>query len=168
MEITDPEITVEVEGLPLSKSGPKSYILNKIEDTKCMLFPSAICLGQKNYIIYTINTRLNSPPSTCMFHTRVKAANRIGPHDQEVISVMVGSILGDCYANRRYVEGTRLCYRQSIIHKDYLFWLYNFYLTRGYCSKLEPRMYTRILKNKGQEVTHYGYEFNTYTFRSLD
>ena len=56
-----------------------------------------------------------------MFHTRVKAASRIGPHHADVISVVVGSLLGDCYANRRSVEGTRLCYRQSDLHKDYLF-----------------------------------------------
>jgi len=56
-----------------------------------------------------------------MFHTRVKAASRIGPHNLDVLSVVIGSLLGDCYANRRSVEGTRLCYRQSAIHKDYLF-----------------------------------------------
>jgi hypothetical protein len=102
------------------------------------------------------------------FHCRVKAGKRIGPHNIDVISVIVGSLLGDCYANRRSIEGTRLCYRQSIIHKDYLFWLYNFYFTRGYCSNLEPRMYTRILTKDNKAVTHYGYEFNTYTFRSFN
>jgi hypothetical protein len=30
---------------------------------------------------------------------------------------------------------------------------------------LEPRMYTRNLK--GKDKTYYGYEFNTFTFRSL-
>jgi hypothetical protein len=56
-----------------------------------------------------------------MFHTRVKAASRIGPHNLDVISVIVGLLLGDCYANKRSVEGTRLCYIQSTVHKDYLF-----------------------------------------------
>ena len=134
LEITDPEMTVEVEGF--FKSGPKSYILNKIEDTKSMLFP-VIGIGQRNYITYSINTKYYC--QSRMFHTRVKTANRIGPHNQDVLSVIIGSLLGDCYVNRRYVEGTRLCYRQSIIHKDYLFWLYDFYHTRGYCSNLEPR-----------------------------
>lgn len=84
----------------------------------------------------------------------MKAASRIGPHSSEVLSVIVGSLLGDCYGNRRSVEGTRLCYRQSVIHKDYLFWLYKFFSERGYCSNLEPRMYTRKLK-KGDLVTEY-------------
>ena len=163
MEITDPEISVEVEGF--SNGGPRSYILNKIEYTKYMLFP-VVGVGKINYIRYAINTK--NYCQSRMFHTRVKAIHRIGPHNQDVISVIIGSLLGDCYGNRRYVEGTRFCYRQSIIHKDYLFWLYNFYYTKGYCSNLRPRLYTRILKKNGQEIKHYGYEFNTYTFRSFD
>lgn len=98
----------------------------------------------------------------------MKAGSRIGPHSQDVLSVIIGSLLGDSYGNRRSIEGTRICYRQSSIHKDYLFWLHSFFYTRGYCSKLEPRMYTRILKYKNREVIHYGYEFNTFTFRSFN
>lgn len=44
-------------------------------------------------------------------------------------------------------EGVRFCFRQSLIHKDYLFWLYKFFLVRGYCSNLEPRKYTRASAN---------------------
>ena len=60
------------------------------------------------------------------FHTKVRAINRIGPHNQDVISVIVGSLLGDCYDNKRSIEGTRFVYKQSIIHKSYFFWLYTF------------------------------------------
>jgi hypothetical protein len=49
-----------------------------------------------------------------------------------------------------------------------LFWLYDFFYTRGYCSNLEPRKYTRILKNGYKVKEHYGYEFNTFTFRSFN
>jgi hypothetical protein len=62
-------------------------------------------------------------------------------------------------------EGVRIAIKQSIIHKEYLFSLYNFFLSRGYCSNLEPRKYTRIIK--GTPKLYYGYEFNTYTFRSF-
>lgn len=97
------------------------------------------------------------------FHSGVRAINRIGPHDKEIISIIIGSLLGKALANGRTIEGVRFCFRQSLKHKDYLFWLYQFFLVRGYCSNLEPRKYTRALKGK----IHYGYEFNTYTFRSL-
>lgn len=156
-EVTDPNLSIVVEGS--FSGGPKSHILNKIEDT-CVLI--LIITGQRNNIIKKI-------PSNRMFHTRVKAASRIGPHNLDIILVIVGSLLGDCYANKRSVEGTRLCYRQSTVHKDYLFWLYNFFFARGYCSNLEPRMYKRVLKNKGSDdKTHYSYEFNTFTFRSFN
>ena len=56
-----------------------------------------------------------------MFHTIVRAKNRIGPHNKEVLSVIIGSLLGDSYANNRSGEGTRLCYRQSAKHREYLF-----------------------------------------------
>ncbi len=101
----------------------------------------------------------------------VKARNRIGPHDKEVISVIVGSLLGDAYCNKRYIEGTRICYRQSIKNKEYLFWLFEFFNIRGYSSNLLPRQYTRKLHIKGETnlyKEYFGYEFNTYTFRSLD
>ena len=104
------------------------------------------------------------------FHTKVKASNRIGPHNEEVISVLIGSLLGDSYASARTIEGTRFSYKQSQVHKDYLFWLYEFYYKRGYCSNLKPRMYTRKLRNKiSNEIKeYYGYEFNTFTFRSFN
>ena len=51
------------------------------------------------------------------FYTKVKASKIIGPHNEDILSVLVGSLLGDCYGNRRSVEGTRFCYRQSIVHE---------------------------------------------------
>jgi hypothetical protein len=46
----------------------------------------------KNYK-FSLNTR--------SFHTKVKAYRRIGPHNEDVISLLVGSLLGDAYGNRR-------------------------------------------------------------------
>lgn len=31
----------------------------------------------------------------------MKAGSRIGPHNQDVISIVIGSFLGDSYGNRR-------------------------------------------------------------------
>jgi hypothetical protein len=100
-----------------------------------------------------------------LFHSRCRAINRIGPHDIDVISVIFGLLLGDGYANNKSGEGMRISVKQSIIHKEYLFSLYEFFLNRGYCSNLEPRKYSRTIK--GINKIYYGYEFNTYTFRSF-
>ena len=90
-----------------------------------MLFGQRNCIRSLNNIknLYILAGRRHAQPgsSARKFHTRMKAASRIGPHSSEVLSVIVGSLLGDGYGNRRSVEGTRVCFRQSIIHKEYLY-----------------------------------------------
>ena len=159
----DPSLVVYAEGFFFG--GLTLYILNKIKDT---------FKGEKNIALISnfaqvkrINP-INGLAVKRSFHTKVKASRRIGPHNEDVLSVVIGSLLGDSYGNRRSVEGTRFCYRQSIVHKQYLFWLYDFFYTRGYCSNIEPRKYIRILKSKNNKKEYFGYEFNTYTFRSFN
>ena len=109
-EVTDPSLSVLAEGY----GGPKPYMLDQAVNTLSSVW------GQRKYNIFINGVTLNN--SQCRtFHTRMKAGSRIGPHNQDIISVIVGSLLGDSYGNRRSVEGTRLCYRQSSVHKDYLF-----------------------------------------------
>lgn len=112
------------------------------------------------YKSFTYNTQCSR------FHSQVKAASRIGPHNYNIISVIIGSLLGHGYANSRSIEGTRFYYKQREVHKDYLFWLHEFFHTRGYCSNLQPRECTRFLKNKKKK--YFEYEFNTFTFRSFN
>jgi len=100
-----------------------------------------------------------------MFNTRCRAINRIGPHNIDIISIVFGLLLGDGFASNRTGEGVRIAIKQSEVHKEYLFFLYNLFYDRGYCTNLEPRKYTRSIK--GIERLYFGYEFNTYTFRSL-
>lgn len=151
---------------------------NKIKDTSTrsqknvifnynnILFNKSFCLMIKTW---PNNQRVLSQTNlTRSFHQKVRSINRIGPHNCDVISVIVGLMLGDGYCNVRTGEGTRICLRQGAIHKEYLFHLYEFFLERGYCSKLEPRQYTRKLNHNGLIKTYYGFEFNTYTFRSLN
>ena len=161
-EMIEPTITIKAIGFyscfsrnniyknKTNIGGLKLYISNKIKDASTLnLFKVR---GQKNNYICR------------SFNQNCRAINRNGPHNIDVISVMVGSLLGDAYAHKRSGEGVRLSYRQSIVHKEYLFYLWTFFYNAGYTTALEPRMYTRNVKNK----TYYGYEFNTLTFRSLN
>jgi LAGLIDADG DNA endonuclease family protein/cytochrome c oxidase subunit II-like protein len=170
-EVMDPSLVIYGEGLFFG--GLILYILNKIKDIfyneKNTILISNFTLIKKIKPIQLLVIKNNNKfIFKRSFHTKVKASKRIGPHNEDILSVLVGSLLGDCYGNKRSGEGTRFCYRQSIVHKDYLFWLYNFFYTRGYCSNLEPRKYTRILNKKSIIKEHYGYEFNTFTFRSFN
>jgi len=115
----------------------------------------------------------NLPNGKKYYHiNNIRAVNRIGPHIEDIISLIIGSLLGDAYANKRSGEGVRICYRQSIKHKEYLFWLYAFFYNRGYTSNNQPRQYTRTIQNKGLPASaqkiYYGYEFNTFTFSSFN
>lgn len=185
-EVNDPSMSILAEGFSLG--GLKLFILCilfKIKDASYVGTNSHLT-GEKNntyvssnwlaqvkdtsYSLYYKSHKLTSlvgvytPSHKRAFHTKIRASSRIGPHDQDILSVVIGSLLGDGYANARTIEGTRISYRQSEVHKDYLFWLYEFYSLRGYCSNLKPRKYTRRLKGK----EFYGYEFNTFTFRSFN
>lgn len=179
MEVIDPAMTVKVTGL----IGLKLYILYKIINT----------YNNINNILYFIRTTRPDGARSMIqawgngpgmegeknkyynyfknfhfrkFHTNfVRAKNRIGPHDKDIISLIIGLLLGDGHCNKRIIEGCRICVRQSSIHKEYLFWLYDFFYIRGYSSNLKPKLYTRKIKNYSKVYT--GYEFNTYTFRSF-
>jgi len=90
-----------------------------------------------------------------------KPASRIGPHNQDVISVLVGSLLGDGYAERLESGGVKFRFRQQVKHKEYLFYLYDFFFNkRGYCTNNLPVLYKQVSGNKIYEA----YRFNTYTF----
>lgn len=94
---------------------------------------------------------------------RFKAKNRIGPHNETIISILVGSLLGDVHGERVLNGGVRFRFKQSIIHKDYLFFLYNKILSLGYTSNNQPYIKTVKLNNKIFEA----YCFYTYSFTSL-
>jgi hypothetical protein len=126
-EVNDPAMTILAEG----QGGPKPYILNKIEDTYFLAFifffelhskkkirgDALLLIGQRK--ITPLKNKFNTYSQN--FHTRMKAGSRIGPHNWDVVSILVGSLLGDCYGNRKSVEGARFAFKQSIVHKEYLF-----------------------------------------------
>jgi hypothetical protein len=185
-EVLSPTLTIKVVGF--LTDGLKSEILTKIKDTYYnKLFLCNFILGQKNIIfssalnnqqfyLHNLTRTINKNNllvyrAGCFFqilsfHTRCRAINRIGPHNKEVISLIFGLLLGDGYCHNRSGEGVRICIRQSIKHKDYLFFLYKFFNERGYCTNLKPRQYTRTIKNINK--IYYGFEFNTYTFTSFN
>nr|YP_009739398.1 LAGLIDADG homing endonuclease [Tricholoma terreum]QIC20241.1 LAGLIDADG homing endonuclease [Tricholoma terreum] len=142
-------------------------------NTKYKLYLPNKTIHTRNYYnpLYLSNPKYQNqiiPNSSIInrtFHSNCRAINRIGPHNLDVISIIFGLLLGDGYMQKISGEGVRIYIKQNIIHKEYLFSLYEFFLYRGYCNKLKPRKYTLIIKDLDKEI--YGYEFNTYTFRNL-
>ena len=117
--------------------------------------------GPKFLYIKSTSTLLKT--SLSFIIPNIRAEKRIGPHNVDVISVLVGSLLGDAFGEREKSGGVRFRFRQSVVRKDYIFWLHNFLHTRGYCSGLLPVIYTQ---KTGDKVLDY-YRFGTYRFTSL-
>ena len=103
-----------------------------------------------------------------LFHIegKIHSHKRIGPHNIDVIQVIIGSLLGDGHLEKRSKGiGTRLIIEQTNQNVEYLMWLHKFFNNKGYCSSLKPKIFKRIRKNN---VIYYGIKFNTYTFSSLN
>lgn len=113
--------------------------------------------------LYMKSTSTLLKASLAFILPNINADKRIGPHNEDIISVLVGSLLGDGFGEREKSGGVRFRFRQSVVHKDYLFWLYNFFNTRGYCTNNLPVLYTQ---KTGDKVLEY-YRFGTYRFTSL-
>lgn len=86
-------------------------------------------------------------------------------HSEEVISMIVGSVLGDSHLEKRKNgRGTRLKLEQCGKNVEYLMWFHNKLASEGYCRKEKPKLKKRIREGG----VYYHYQINSYTFESLN
>jgi hypothetical protein len=72
-------------------------------------------------IIYNI-TPLFITSSSITIIKKIRGIYRIGPHNQEIFSVLIGSLLGDGHAEKRSDNGgIRISFYQESTHLSYLF-----------------------------------------------
>lgn len=93
-----------------------------------------------------------------------KGNKRIGPHGDEVLSLIIGSLLGEGYGEKRGI-GTRFVLQQEESNKEYLIWFHKYLAERGYCSSEQPKCKKRIGKNG--KIRYY-YKLQTFTFTSFN
>src|SRR5690606_12660961 len=95
---------------------------------------------------------------------KVRASKRIDPHNYEVLSILFGSMLGDCSAEK-HGKGVRFCFQQEHSNNAYLLWFHNYLASLGYCSPTIPKLATR-LSNKGKirQLSR----FKTFTYTSFN
>ena len=102
-----------------------------------LLLSSGICLKWKkieNYkFAYSTLQKANLPFSS----TNVLSTKRIGPHNHEVLSILIGSLLGDGNMERDGI-GSRFCFYQKKDHLEYLLLLHSILLKHGYCKENLP------------------------------
>jgi hypothetical protein len=89
---------------------------------------------------------------------------RIGPHSQDVISTLVGNLLGDGWGESR-AGSTRFHIHMSTRNVAYLSWLHGFYKSQGYCSEKRPCL-SKHIGPKGK--VYYSLKFRTWSFQSLN
>jgi LAGLIDADG DNA endonuclease family len=74
---------------------------------------------------------------------RAKAFSRIGPHNIDILSIFIGSLLGNAQLECRG-KGCRFCFQQEHNHEAYLRWFYDYLAIRGYTTGNIPEIATRL------------------------
>jgi hypothetical protein len=97
---------------------------------------------------------------------KLASSKRIGPHNLDIISLIIGSVLGDSQLEKRSQGvGTRINFEQSSANVEYLMWFYKFLALRGYCSDVAPKLSKKIAKDN---KVNYTYRVNSLTFASFN
>jgi ubiquinol-cytochrome c reductase cytochrome b subunit len=106
---------------------------------------------------------------------KLRAVKRIGPHNYDILCILIGSLLGDSYAEKRGSltpakagqrrGGTRFCFQQEHSNNAYLLWFHSFISKLGYCNSNTPKILTRL--GKGGKVRQLS-RFKTFTFTSFN
>lgn len=91
---------------------------------------------------------------------------RIGPHNRDVLSLFIGSILGDTHLKKGKKEiGTTIRFEQCKCNVKYIMWYHNFLFIRGYCCLNKHKLIT-IIKKKNK--TLFQYKITSFNFTSLN
>lgn len=95
---------------------------------------------------------------------RLKSKDRFITHNYDVLCALYGSLLGDCYAEKRS-NSTRFVLQQESSNMEYLMWYHSFFAMRGYMSSEKPKIQTRIGKHS---KVRFFYRVRTWSFASLN
>jgi ubiquinol-cytochrome c reductase cytochrome b subunit len=106
---------------------------------------------------------------------RTKATHRIGPHNIDLLSVLICGMLGDWWAdklNNQFGFSVRFNIEQSISNSAYIHHLTNLFFNWGYSSYIIPKLIKKsdVKHNRGSNLdipTRFNYRLTLYTFSSL-
>lgn len=98
------------------------------------------------------------------YTSRLYSEKRIGPHNIDVISALVGNLLGEGFAEKRNNK-TRFHIHMSNRNAEYIFSMHSFFKEKGYCSAEKPKVKKQIKKNN---TVYFSIKFRTFSFSSLN
>jgi ubiquinol-cytochrome c reductase cytochrome b subunit len=118
---------------------------------------------------------LNIPTTVLLFNKgRTRAIRRIGPHNIDVLSIIICGMLGDWWANKikgQQIDSVRFCIEQGIKNSAYIHHLNITLHDLGYCSNVTPKLVVKsepaVDKREDPTVTRYNYRVITHSFTSL-
>lgn len=112
---------------------------------------------------------------------RTPAKKRIGPHNFDILSILICSLLGDGHAQRDpRGHGTNFRFYYGMINKEYALYLHSLITNLGYCSPKIPQIIYREIDYRFNEITGLTIpakninttrgiiRFNTFTFSSFN
>jgi hypothetical protein len=74
---------------------------------------------------------------------RTKAINRVGPHNKEILDILISGMLGDFWADKipgKALSSVRFNIEQSISNTAYIHYLSLLFYNLGYCSRPVPTL----------------------------
>nr|YP_001315107.1 putative site-specific DNA endonuclease [Chlorokybus atmophyticus]ABO15137.1 putative site-specific DNA endonuclease [Chlorokybus atmophyticus] len=122
------------------------------------------CTISNNIQSYFIPFTIHKQSKRRFYTKRLLAEQRIGPHNEDILSTLVASLLGEGSAEKR-IHATRFHIHTESPNMEYIHWFHKFFAEKGYCSyeKVIPK--THIGKNG---KIYYSYKFRSWSFSSLN
>lgn len=119
---------------------------------KCEIFDYFVLVSNSSF--YFCSPKLNS-------------FKRIGPHNWDILSIIIGSLLGNG-SMEKSINGSRFVYYQAKENWEYLLWLHQVISKLGYTDKNIPKIYSRNKLVYELEEIRYYFRFKTFTFSTFD
>lgn len=127
-----------------------------------ILLSSGVCLKWKS-ILKIKKIDINSFDPFILSSSKVPSTKRIGPHNHDILCLLIGSLLGDGTMERDG-NGSRFCFYQKGEHIEYIIWLHSILLKHGYCKENIPQIQSRVINGK----LNYYCRFRTFTYSSFN
>ena len=116
-------------------------------------------------LISNINNKLNY---SSFNKSRTKAFYRIGPHNKDVLSIIICGMLGDWWADKikgQLSASVRFNIEQGINNSAYIHNLTLYFNKIGYCSNITPVLVKKY--DKKDSINRFNYRLSLFTFTSL-
>lgn len=101
---------------------------------------------------------------------RTKALNRIGPHNKQVLDIIICGMLGDFWADKipgKQLDSIRFNIEQGISNSAYIHHINLLFYNLGYCARPIPTLIEKKDKIRGGPARHFNYKLSLFTFSSF-